>query len=186
MKLFKKKTPKRTVFGFPCDNSLAQMTRLTAKAIEFPIYVLAEHALQIGLAEIMPLLNHEDERADLEHHLRADHLLPPHLGQPITDYDERLISERKESIMQKIIEKEKSKEDVVDAARHLIVVAKFAGIEPKHLIGFIQQILIQNKFPGYRSYPHSQSHINNYDTAEEEESYEEEEEEYDDEYAPEG
>ena len=172
MKWFKQKTPGRKVFGFPCDQNLAEMARWMAKALKFPIFVVSEHALQIGLAEIMPLLNDKKARSDLEHHLRADHLLPHNLSQPLTDYDKRFLGERREDVIKHCIEEDKKTEDVQDAARQLIVIAKLAGIEPMHLIWFVQEVLVQNRFPKYQSSPYRTSHKNKYDLNSDKKEYE--------------
>ena len=147
MKLFRKKAQNRKVFGFQCDQGLAQGVRLTAKAIEFPIYVVAEHVVQIGLTEIMPLLNDEKARADLDYHLRADHLLQKNLSKPISNYDERFLSAKRQDVIRNRIEEKKGDVDVQDAAHYLFSLAKMFDIKPIFLVGFVQHLLLSNKYP---------------------------------------
>lgn len=162
MRLFKKKARNRKVFGFLCDQGVAQGARLMAKAMGFPIYVLTEHALQIGFAEITPLLNNEKAREELEYHLRADHLLPPHLGKPITDYDEKFLSDRKQDVIKQLIEAEMTSEDVEDSSRYLFALATIFGIKPLFLIGFLQELLLRDRYPKDWSKPYNPNRSVNY------------------------
>ena len=147
MKLFRKKAQNRKVFGFNCDQSLAQGVRLTARAIEFPIYVVAEHALQIGMATIAPILGDEKAREELEYHLQADHLLQKNLVQPITDYDRRLLAGKKQDVIRNLIEEKKEDADVIDATKFFFALSKMFDAPPAYLLGFLQDILLRNRFP---------------------------------------
>jgi len=174
MRLFKKKARNRKVFGFLCDQGVAQYARLMAKAMGFPIYVLTEHALQIGFAEITPLLNDEKAREKLEYHLRADHLLPPNLGKPVTDYDKRFLSDRKKDVIKQLIEAEMTSEDVQDASNYLFGLAQICGIKPLFLIGFLQELLLRDKYPSNWSTPYNPNRSVNYIAKSKEENAEDE------------
>jgi len=180
MKLFRRKSKNRKVFGFQCDQGVAQGARLMARALGFPIYVLTEHALQIGFAEITPLLNNEKAREELEYHLRADHLLPPNLGKPVTDYDKRFLSDRKQDVIKQLIEAETDSIDVEDASRYLFALATIFGIKPLFLIGFLQELLLRDKYPKDWSKPYNPNRSDYYSAKREEEKKKDEFREADD------
>ena len=73
----RKERPKRKVFGFPCDQGVALGVRILAAHLEVPIYVVAEHLLQIGASLALPALEDEELRTELQEHLVNEHLLVP-------------------------------------------------------------------------------------------------------------
>lgn len=76
----------RKQFNIICDERLIQALKFSAKYLEVPVYVITEHAIQLGLHEIH-LEKHEPAyKETLKHHLVRHHLLVDNLD-PI---DERL------------------------------------------------------------------------------------------------
>ena len=110
MRFFKKKKikPDRRVFGFLCDDDLSSRVKELAKIYDIPIYCLAEHLLQLGLAHMAVELRDNPESftqvmEEHQDHLVGYHLLVKKLGE---DQHERelvaqhagLTTERKEQV----------------------------------------------------------------------------------------
>lgn len=70
---------KRTGFNFQCDIGLANLVRELARHLECPVYVIAEHTMQLGIAEVMETILDDALRERLQRHLLSDHLLVDHL-----------------------------------------------------------------------------------------------------------
>ncbi|MFC2019305.1 hypothetical protein ACFLU4_05035 [Chloroflexota bacterium] len=84
IKRYKKKLEKRfskqvarVQCNFVCDSRIAQRLRGLARRLEVPIYVLAEHILQLGLQEVLAIMDDEALHERLCRHLVQDHLLCP-------------------------------------------------------------------------------------------------------------
>ena len=75
----RRRKQRRKIFGFPCDQSIALGVRILAAHLEVPIYVVAEHLLQIGASLALPALDDEELRKELHEHLVNEHLLSPSL-----------------------------------------------------------------------------------------------------------
>ena len=75
----RKKRKKRKVFGFLCDEDLAFGVKMLAAYFETPIYPLVEHLLQLGAALVLPALEDEELKRELQEHLANEHLLVPTL-----------------------------------------------------------------------------------------------------------
>ena len=58
-----------------CDNKLVLGLKALAQHLEIPIYPLAEHILQMGMAEVITGIEDEAFIEDLQRHLLQDHLL---------------------------------------------------------------------------------------------------------------
>jgi len=71
----RKRRRKRKVFGFLCDPNLAFGVRFIAADLEVPIYTVAEHLLQLGVAQMYPALEDEEHKKELQEHLINEHLL---------------------------------------------------------------------------------------------------------------
>ncbi len=83
---FVRKEIARRQFNIICDERLIQALKFTARYLEVPVYVITEHAMQLGLREIH-LERHEPAyKENLQRHLIKHHLLVDNLD-PI---DERL------------------------------------------------------------------------------------------------
>jgi len=88
----RKKPTKRRVFGFLCDPSLALAVKFIAHDLQCPIYPVAEHLLQLGAALVLPALEDEELKKELQEHLVREHLLVPTLdGQ--SEYDRATMAE---------------------------------------------------------------------------------------------
>lgn len=92
--LFKKKKPRRPVFGFLCSPTLAALIRGTARNLRLPIFCLAEHVVQAGLAVILPQLEDEGFRERLCAHLIESHLLVDAAGE--NEYDRAAMAEARQ------------------------------------------------------------------------------------------
>jgi hypothetical protein len=68
---------KRQQFNFYCDWAIIATLKAFARKFEVPVYVLAEHCLQLGILEIIDLYNDEALKDQLCRHLVRDHLLTP-------------------------------------------------------------------------------------------------------------
>lgn len=81
IRFFKKKKikPDRRVFGFLCDNDLAERVRSLAEYYEIPIYCLAEHLLQLGLAHMGVELRDNPESFKQVIEGQHDHMVDYHL-----------------------------------------------------------------------------------------------------------
>lgn len=92
---FRKRKTNRQVFGFLCDEALAQRVRILAHLIEVPIYTLCEHLFQLGLGHIgAEIANNRGNvrlvREELKKHLLDHHLLVQKLGSE--KYEQRIIA----------------------------------------------------------------------------------------------
>lgn len=76
----------RKQFNITCDQRLAEALKVSAKFFEVPVYVITEHAIQLGLHEIYLEKHDEAYKENLKRHLIKHHLLVDNLD-PI---DERL------------------------------------------------------------------------------------------------
>ena len=162
MKMFWKKRKNRRVFGFMCDEGLANGVKLTAKALGVPIFTLSEHALQIGMVQITPLLGDEEQRERLEHHLLVDHSLPPNLTRPVTSYDQEFLSAKKQDVIKNLIEEKKEDADVTDASKFFFALAKMCDVPPAYLLGFLQDLLLRNRYPKDWTTPYNPKRSDNY------------------------
>jgi len=81
LRVFKKKKikPDRRVFGFLCDDELASRVKELAKIYDIPIYCLAEHLLQLGLAHMAVELRDNPESFTQVMEEQQDHLVGYHL-----------------------------------------------------------------------------------------------------------
>lgn len=70
----------RRGFNFQCDVGLRVLLEVMARRLECPIYVLAEHLLEVGLLEVVALLEDEALMERLQRHLVRHHLLVTDLG----------------------------------------------------------------------------------------------------------
>ena len=68
-------TTGRRQFNFPCDADLRVKVKGLASALGCPIYVLAEHVMELGLLELDVTLRDETLKERLQRHLIQEHLL---------------------------------------------------------------------------------------------------------------
>ena len=72
---FVPKAISRRQLNVSCDERLILALRVVAKRLESPLYCVAEHALQLGLSEMLYLSGDEAYKQALERHLLRHHLL---------------------------------------------------------------------------------------------------------------
>ncbi len=70
-----KKQVDRGQFNIMLDSQLAALVKATARRLEVPTYVLSEHLLQLGVVEVMALMQDEALTERLGRHLLDQHLL---------------------------------------------------------------------------------------------------------------
>jgi len=68
---------KRKQLNIATDQSLVATLKIVARELEIPIYVLCEHCLQLGIAEVYEKTQDEALKDQLCRHLVRDHLLTP-------------------------------------------------------------------------------------------------------------
>ena len=83
---FVRKEIARRQFNIICDERLIEALKFSAKCFEVPVYVITEHAMQLGLQEIHLEEHDAAYKENLQRHLIKHHLLVDNLD-PI---DERL------------------------------------------------------------------------------------------------
>ncbi|MEE9399826.1 MAG: hypothetical protein V3V23_06115 [Dehalococcoidales bacterium] len=103
--LFKKKKPRRPIFGFPCTPAIKYAVKSLAGQIRVPVYPLAEHLLQIGATQIETDLEDEESKKDLENHLINEHLLPPVLDVENEHDIDAMIEAKKRRLLHQELEK---------------------------------------------------------------------------------
>ena len=75
VKKFTRQSIKREQFNTRIDNKLIILIELISKDMETPYYVICEHALEIGLNEILSIIQDPDLKVQLQRHLIKSHLL---------------------------------------------------------------------------------------------------------------
>ena len=83
---FVRKEIARRQFNIICDERLIEALKFSARYLEVPVYVITEHAIQLGLHEIHLEKHDAAYKENLQRHLIKHHLLVDNLD-PI---DERL------------------------------------------------------------------------------------------------
>ncbi len=66
---------RRKGFNFECTVGLANNIRVLALAFECPIYAIAEHVLELGLAEVSIIMQDDALKEQLIRHLAKEHVL---------------------------------------------------------------------------------------------------------------
>jgi hypothetical protein len=74
----------RKQFNILLDTQLVWILKGWARRLECPVYIISEHAIQIGLAEIAVALEDDALREQLCRHLVEEHLLVP-VTQPLAE-----------------------------------------------------------------------------------------------------
>jgi len=133
-----KKQKSRRVFGFWCDQGLALHVKTLAGIIGVPVYALAEHLLQLGLAHIGHDLSAGDSSCagdgdplnELHDHVLHQHLLVDKLGEE--EYEERLIAKHAELTPEQ--------EEQVNAVINLVKKFEDEGIPYGLVIEIVQEL----------------------------------------------
>jgi hypothetical protein len=125
---------KRQVFGFLCKPGLIVVTKSLASELEMPIYVIAEHALQLGGAQIY--MNSQDEvlKKKLMIHLNQEHLIVPYI-EGLTKYDKDIID-----IIRHDDEAEKAHIERVDEITKLMKEYRISYVDLKRLLFLLASV----------------------------------------------
>jgi hypothetical protein len=84
---FKPTKSSRRIFGFKCSPDIHMSAKLLAKKLHFDLYVIAEHAIQLGLMDIAAAMKDPEELEMLREHLNEEHVIE-HLVESVSKYDE--------------------------------------------------------------------------------------------------
>lgn len=119
-----KKRQERKVFGFLCDPKLALGVKFIAADLKVPIYVVAEHLFQLGVAQMYSALEDEDAKKELQEHLINQHLLASALSED-NEYDRAAAANSRSQ--------EKKRRSRIDAAVKLVRVLEMEGVSPERI-----------------------------------------------------
>jgi hypothetical protein len=122
----KKKRRERKVFGFLCDPKLALGVKFIAADLKVPIYTVAEHLLQLGVAQMYPNLEDDVAKRQLQEHLINQHLLAPAL-------DEQNENEYAHAAAAKARKAEENRRARIAAAIKLVRVLETDGVPPERI-----------------------------------------------------
>ncbi len=122
----RKRPRERKVFGFLCDPKLALGVKMLAADLEVPIYPVAEHLLQLGVAQMYPSLEDEEAKKELQDHLISDHLLTSAL-------DEQNENEYDQAAAANATKEQKDRQARIDAAIELVRIFEMQGVSPEKI-----------------------------------------------------
>jgi hypothetical protein len=77
---------KKPVFGFRCSPKISLAAKKLAKELHMDLYIVAEHAMQLGLVDIAAAAKDPEELEMLRAHLNKEHVLE-HLVESVSAYD---------------------------------------------------------------------------------------------------
>ena len=141
MRLPKRKLKnKRRVFGFLCDENLSQYATMVANGLGTTISSLAEHAMQMGLVQITPLLNDPEAKDALREHLIQDHALTPNLKKRNSDYDQWFVSKLQESVIDRHIKAITESPNIEAIAKYTAVILELGGKSQTEIISTLEHI----------------------------------------------
>ena len=127
----KKKRKERKVFGFLCDPKLALVVRFISADLKVPIYTVAEHLLQLGVAQMYPALEDDEAKVQLQDHLVSKHLLMHAL-------DER--DEYDNDVAVKARKAEENRQARINAAVKLVRVLEMDGVSPEMVVAELTRL----------------------------------------------
>ena len=81
-----RKKPDRKLFGFRCSPAIHMTAKALAQKLHVDLYVIAEHAFQLGLTDIAHAMKDPEETELLREHLNEEHVIK-HLVESISKYD---------------------------------------------------------------------------------------------------
>lgn len=115
---------------------------------------MAEHAIQLGLVQITPLLNDPAAKDALREHLIHDHALTPNLKKRKNDYDEWFISKLKETVIDRHINARTKDPDIDAIAKQTAVILELGGTSPAEISTTLEYIEMElrkrsNAKPGF-------------------------------------
>ncbi len=138
--LKRKQKNKRPVWGFLCDKNLSEYAKAVANALGTTISALAEHAMQLGLVQIGPLLNDPEAKDALREHLIHDHALTPNLKKGNSDYDNSFLSKLKEGVLDRHIKARTGDPDIEEVAKRMVVIFELGGKSPAEISSTLTRI----------------------------------------------
>ena len=77
---------KKPVFGFRCSPKIHMTAKTLAKELHVDLYVIAEHAMELGLMDIAAAAKDPEELEMLRLHLNKEHVIE-HLVESVSAYD---------------------------------------------------------------------------------------------------
>jgi len=81
-----RKKPDRRLFAFRCSPAIKMTAKVLAKKLHVDLYVMAEHAFQLGLMDIVAAMQDPGETEMLREHLNEEHAIN-HLVESVSKYD---------------------------------------------------------------------------------------------------
>ncbi|MCP4612801.1 MAG: hypothetical protein GY845_29250 [Planctomycetes bacterium] len=130
----------RPVFGFLCDANLSQYAKMVANGLGTTISSLAEHAMQLGLVQITPLLNDPAAKESLREHLIQDHALPPNLKKRNSEYDNWVVSQLQDTVIDRLIKTRSENPDIQAIAKQTAIILDLGGKNPADIISTLEHI----------------------------------------------
>ena len=132
----KKKRKERKVFGFLCDPKLALGVKLIAADLKVPIYTVAEHLLQLGVAQMQPNIEDDEAKRQLQEHLINQHLLTSALSED-NEYDGAAAANSRSQ--------EKKRRSRINAAVKLVRVLETNGVSPEMVVAELTRLETEAK-----------------------------------------
>ncbi len=141
MRLLRRKHKnKRPVFGFLCDENLSGYAKQVAASLGTTISSLAEHAMQLGLIQITPLLKDPEAKESLREHLIHDHALTPNLKKRNSDYDNWFLSKLEESVIDHHIKAVTESPNIQEIAKQMAIILELGGKSRAEIITTLAHI----------------------------------------------
>ena len=81
-----KPKPRKPLFAFWCSPSIHMAAKMLAKEVHEDMYIVAEHAMQLGLMDIAAAAKDPEELGILRAHLHQEHAMD-HLVESVSAYD---------------------------------------------------------------------------------------------------
>ena len=127
----RKKRKQRRVFGFLCDPKLALGVKFIAAHLKVPIYVVAEHLLQLGVAQMYPAIEDDEAKRELQEHLINEHLLVSALDEG-NEYDKAAIATAQQE--------QKEHQARLDAALEIVRILEINGVSPEMVVAELTRL----------------------------------------------
>ncbi|MFC2018686.1 hypothetical protein ACFLU4_01850 [Chloroflexota bacterium] len=118
-KKFGKQIP-RAQFNITCDCKIILALKKIAQCLEVPVYVITEHALQLGLREVDAIMDDEALSERLCRHLVEGHLLCPAIKPESESISRRALRIRNTLYLLRLMESRKSPEEQQQIIQSLI------------------------------------------------------------------
>lgn len=78
--------PGRKLLAFRCSPAIQITAKVLAQKLHVDLYIVAEHALQLGLIDIASVMKDPEETELLREHLNEEHVIT-HLVESVSKYD---------------------------------------------------------------------------------------------------